>query len=229
MENPRFTPALGRPGLTGAYDLAVRLLTREKKWRAALLEQVAPQADETILDVGCGTGTFAIMIKRIAPVARIIGLDPDGAILKRAADKARRAGVAIELRQGFARDAANIGGFVDKIVSSLVFHQMPLRDKRAGLAAMFAAARVGGEIHIADYAYQPDKAMRRAFRLTVQFIDGIEDTQHNADGALESILSDLTGRSVTPEQVIRTPTGAISLFKVIKAFAINANGSQEIA
>lgn len=218
MDEARFTPALGRASLTGAYDLAVGLLTRERIWRAALLAQLAPREGETILDVGCGTGTFAIMAKCAAPGARVIGLDPDDEILKRAAAKAQRAGVAIEWRRGFAHDAASRVGSVDKAVSSLVFHQTPLSEKWAGLAAMFAAVTPGGEIHVADYALQPDELMRRLFRLTVQRIDGMEDTQPNADGALEAMLAELTGKPIAPETVIRTPTGAISLFKMKESF-----------
>lgn len=216
MEEPRFTPALGRAGLTGLYDLAVRLLTRERTWRTALLAQLAPRDGETILDIGCGTGSFAIMVKQAAPGARVIGLDPDGQVLQRAAVKAERAGVAIEWRQGFARDAAAVPGAIDKAVSSLVFHQTPLSEKRAGLAAMLAAVARGGEIHVADYARQPDKTMRRLFGLTVQRLDGKKDTQPNAGGALETILADLAGRAITPEAVVRTPTGAISLFRLTK-------------
>ena len=219
VEGERFTPALGWASLTGAYDVAVGLLTREHIWRAALLAQVAPRDGETILDVGCGTGTFAIMMKRASPGARVIGLDPDKEILKRAATKAEGVGVDIEWRQGFARDAASFDGSVDKAVSSLVFHQTPLAEKRAGLAAMFEAVAPGGDIHIADYALQPDKVMRRLFRLTVQRLDGRADTQPNADGVLENILSDLGREPMIPGKVIRTLTGAISLFKIEKSKA----------
>lgn len=45
--------------------------------------------------------------------------------------KAEIAGVEIEWHSGFARDAANFGQF-DKVVSSLVFHQVPVEEKRAG-------------------------------------------------------------------------------------------------
>lgn len=93
-----FTPALGRPGMTGAYDLAIRLLTRERRWRSALLEQLAPNDRDAILDVGCGTGTFALLVKQAAPGARVVGLDPDPAVLEIAAAKACAAGVAIEWR-----------------------------------------------------------------------------------------------------------------------------------
>lgn len=209
-----FTPALGRPELTDSYDRAIRLWTRESVWRAALLNQVAPVDDQTILDIGCGTGTFAIMLKQAAPNARIIGLDPDPQILAIAAAKADRCGVVIEWRQGFSRDAAALAGSIDKAVSSLVFHQVSLAEKRAGLAAMLAAVRPGGEAHVADYARQKSLLMRVLFRLTVQRIDGLTDTQPNADGALEAILKELSGTPVQARRVVRTMTGAISLFTI---------------
>lgn len=211
-----FTPALGRAEFTWAYDLAIRYLTRERLWRSALLKQVAPQNDETILDVGCGTGTFAIMLKQKAPKAQIGGLDPDPEALARAANKAAAKDIDVEWRQGFARDFANNPTIFDKAVSSLMFHQMPMAEKRIGLQAMFDALRPGGELHIADYAYQPDKNMRLLFRWTVQRIDGVEDTQPNADGALEEMLAELAGKKVMPVRVIRTLTGAISLFRLTK-------------
>ena len=212
-----FTPALGRNGLSGVYDLAIALLTRERVWRTALLEQVGPRAGDAIVDVGCGTGTFAIMLKQAAPEARIVGLDPDPAILAIAAAKAEAAEVEIEWRQGFANDAADLGTVFDKAVSSLVFHQVPLPMKRAGISAMAAAVGPGGVVHIADYARQSSKLMRRLFRMTVQRIDGLTDTQPNADGALETIIGEFNVGATQPTHIVPTPTGAISLFRLINA------------
>lgn len=217
MSEMAFTPALGRTGLNGAYDLAIALLTRERVWRTALLKQVGPRASDAIVDVGCGTGTFAIMLKQAAPAARIVGLDPDPAILAIAAAKAEAAGVEIEWRQGFANDAADLGLVFDKAVSSLVFHQVPLPMKRAGIAAMAAAVGPKGEVHIADYASQSSGLMRRLFRMTVQRVDGLADTQPNADGALESIIGEHDAGAARPTHVVPTPTGAISLFRLINA------------
>jgi len=36
-----FTPALGHRSLTGLYDAAIALMTRERVWRSALLAQLA--------------------------------------------------------------------------------------------------------------------------------------------------------------------------------------------
>ena len=214
MQTADFTPAAGHPALTPIYDLAIRVLTRERRWREALIEQVAPRAGQAILDVGCGTGTLAIMLKRCAPGARIVGLDPDPDVLARAAAKARHAGVEIEWHQGLAPDSTALGQF-DHVVSTLVFHQVSPDGKVAGLEAMFEAARPGGTVHLADYSRQPDWLMRQMFRI-IQTVDGRTNTQANVDGAIETILANLAGKAVAPRRVVRTPTGAISLFRLRK-------------
>lgn len=69
---------------------------------------------------------------------------------------------------------------------------------------------------IADYALQRNKLMRGLFRVTVQLIDGVADTQPNADGMIETILPELTGQKTRPERILLTPTGAISLFQATR-------------
>ena len=212
-----FTPAAGHAALTPVYDVAVRLLTRERRWRKALIEQIAPRDGQAILDVGCGTGTLAIMLKCCAPGARILGLDPDPVVLARAAAKARRAGVEVEWHQGLALDSTALGQF-DHVVSTLVFHQVSPRGKVAGLQAMFDAAGPGGTVHLADYCRQPEWLMRQLFRI-IQALDGKTNTQANVDGAVETILAGLAGKDVAPRTVVRTPSGAISLFRLPKGQA----------
>ena len=207
-----YTPALGRPELSGLYDAAISLLTRERRWREALLRQIAPRAGDVILDVGCGTGTLAVLIKQAAAAADVTGLDPDPDILERAGRKAANAGVSIAFNQGFARDAAVVGdGDLTKAVSSLVFHQTPLAEKRAGLAAMFRALRPGGELHVADYGLQRAPLMRLLFRL-VQNLDGVTNTEPNARGVLPELMAEVGFEAVEERQVIPTPTGSISLY-----------------
>lgn len=210
-----YVPALGVAWLSPFYDGVVRVLTRESAWRGALLDQVAPGQGEAILDVGCGTGTLAILMKQAVPFARIVGLDPDRDILARAEAKARAAGVEIEWRQGYARDAASLGVRFDKVVSSLVFHQVPLAEKKAGILAMVAASGPRGEVHVADFARQHSPLMRWLFGI-VGRLDGRENTQANADGALERIIGEISPNAAKPTKIFRTTLGEISLFRLIK-------------
>ena len=59
-QEPSFIPALRFEALTPAYDAIVRLTTRERVVKRALLDAARLGPAVRLLDVGCGTGTFAI-------------------------------------------------------------------------------------------------------------------------------------------------------------------------
>lgn len=212
-----FTPALGHRSLTGLYDAAIALMTRERVWRSALLAQLAPREGETIVDVGCGTGTLATLIKAAAPGGALIGVDPDPEVLQRARAKAASRGAEVAFLQGFAGDVANLTGrgAADKAVSSLVFHQVPLAGKREGLASIYAALRPGGELHIADYGWQRTPAMRLLFR-QIQALDGVENTRLNAAGGLPDLIAEAGFEHIEERRVVATATGSISLCRAAK-------------
>ena len=69
-----------------------------------------------------------------------------------------------------------------------------------------------GELHVVDYGLQRSRLMRFAFRQTAQRLDGIEDTQPNAEGMLPKMISD-TGFQVIETKTFRTVTGSITLFR----------------
>jgi ubiquinone/menaquinone biosynthesis C-methylase UbiE len=208
MTERTFTPALGRFAPTRFYD-AVVALTRERLWRGLTAMHVAPRPDDVIVDVGCGTGSLASMLSRIEPRARIIGVDPDPAVLA----AARRKTDAVDWRVGMgdAVDQVLGAGEASVAVSSLVLHQCPVAMKRAVLASMFAVLRPGGRLVIADYGLQRTTLMRLAFR-SVQLADGRQDTQPNADGVLPELMSEAGFHDVREAEVVSTITGSISVY-----------------
>lgn len=213
-----FTPAAGVHWLTPYYDFGLTTLTRERLWREALIVQVQPSPDDVIIDLGCGTGSLLVRLAAIEPKAKLIGLDPDRAVLDRARAKIDRVGAKAELIQGFGRDAGWLlgGRDVTKVVSSLVFHQAPMAEKSAALNAAFSVLAPGGALHIADYGLQRTALMRRLFRATVQNLDGVKDTQPQADGILPELIRQAGFVDVAETHVIPTLTGSISLFQGIR-------------
>ena len=188
-----FTPAFP---LLWAYDLIVAADNRERTWRGAFLRQLDPQPSDIIAD---------------------IGVDPDDRILRRARRKLEAAGIAVTLEQGYLRDVRALlaGGGVNKIASSLVFHHVPLAEKRAGLSSIYSALTPGGELHVADFGLQRTRLMRSLFSI-VQRVDGYENTQPNADGILPSLMKEAGFAEVKETAVIPTLTGSISLYQAIR-------------
>jgi predicted O-methyltransferase YrrM len=157
------------------------------------------------------------MLGRSARRAKLIGIDPDDEILTKARAKLATAGISVELHRGYLREAATIlsEAGANKIVSSLVFHQVPLAEKRAGLEAIHSALRCNGELHVADYGRQRTPLMRSLFRI-VQLVDGYEDTQPNADGILPNLMTEAGFAEVQETAMIATPTGSISLYRAVR-------------
>ncbi len=209
-----FTPALGNARFTPLYDLAIATVTRENLWRGRLVAHINPTAADRILDVGCGTGSMAIRLKKTNPDVEIIGIDPDSTVIERARRKSKRAGVSIDWRVGFLTpETCEEIGPVSKAFSSLVLHQTPLDDKGNILSAMRTVLQPRGRLYIADYGLQRTFAMRFLFRRTVQMIDGLADTQPNADGMLPSLMEASGFRHINELEVIPTATGSISIYQ----------------
>ncbi|MFJ8013682.1 class I SAM-dependent methyltransferase [Streptomyces sp. NPDC096339] len=206
-----FTPALGRFASARFYD-PVLALTRERLWRGLLAMYVAPQPGDVIIDVGCGTGSTTLLLERIEPRARIIGVDPDPDVLEIARDKGG-AGTGVRWRVGMGDALTEVVGAesVGAVVSSLVLHQCPLPVKRKILASMFEVLEPGGRLVIADFGLQRTRAMRLAFKV-VQWADGKEDTQPNADGALPELIAEAGFLGVREAEVVSTVTGSISVY-----------------
>ncbi len=216
-EDRAYVPALGQHWMTPFYDAAIALTTREATWRTALLGLVDPHGEDVILDIGCGTGSLIAAMKAASPEIQIVGLDPDPEVLVIAKAKARSRGHKVEFVQGFGDELAEKLGAraINKIVSSLVFHQVPLDGKRSTLQAAFDYLPEGGQLFIADFGEQRTPLMRFLFK-TVQRLDGFEFTQPNADGCLPIILTDVGFSAVQEALVVPTIVGSISLYSAQK-------------
>jgi len=214
MSEESFTPALGRLAPARFFDYVVAL-TRERLWRGLTVMHLAPRPDETILDVGCGTGSLALLAARVEPQAKITGLDPDPEILTVAREKDAQGRVRWLTGMGDDLVASVGAASMDGVMSSLVLHQCPMDVKRAILASMFAVLRPGGRLVIADFGWQRTPLMRLAFRF-VQFADGKTDTQPNADGVLPELISAAGFTDVHEAEVVSTVNGTISVYTARK-------------
>jgi ubiquinone/menaquinone biosynthesis C-methylase UbiE len=92
--------------------------------RRILLDQATVRPGHRVLDIGCGTGTLVMLIKRLHPDVDVVGLDPDPKALTRAKRKAERSAVSIRLDQGFSHEPPYPEASFDRVFSTFMFHQL---------------------------------------------------------------------------------------------------------
>ncbi len=147
-----FVPAAGRDWLLPFYDPLMRLLGGDRI-KGPMIEAAETRPGHRVLDLGCGTGTLALMIRERCPEAKVVGLDPDPKALAIARSKAERVGVAVDWRQGFADDLPFEDGSFDRVVSSLVFHHLPPDVVRATVPELRRVLKPGGSVWVLDFSH----------------------------------------------------------------------------
>jgi ubiquinone/menaquinone biosynthesis C-methylase UbiE len=153
MTNPvrTYIPAAGHDWLLPLYDPLGKLGGGDAA-RRALLDQAAVRPGHRVLDIGCGTGTFAILIKRLHPDVDMVGLEPDPQALARADRKAKRAAVAIRLDQGFSHELPYPAASFDRFFSTFTFHHLPEDKREDSLSEVRRVLTPGGSFHMLDLA-----------------------------------------------------------------------------
>ncbi len=205
---PSFVPALGRDALTPLYD-TISWLIGERALKRRLIEQARIAPGHAVLDLGCGTGTLALLIKESCPTAEVTGVDIDPRILAIARGKIAAAGVGIRLVEGSATAPPLAPASFDRILTTLVLHHLTTEQKRAALAATNRLLKPGGELHVADWG-KPQNALMRFASLSFRLTDGAETTGANVRGELPSLLAGAGFADVREVEHRMTPLGTLS-------------------
>ncbi len=210
-----YSHALRYKILTDFYDPVVAWTCREKTFKRALLEQAFQSPGSRVLDVGCGTATLTIMLKRAHSQVEAVGLDGDEAILNIARKKAAKAGVELKLDQGLSFEMVYPEADFDKVLSSFFFHHLTHDAKNRTLKEIHRVLRPGGELHIADWGKPANILLRGGF-LIVQLLDGFQTTWANVKGLLPDYIAGAGFEEVKETGQVITPLGSVSLYRARK-------------
>lgn len=126
-------PAWLTRALSREADLAFRRRVR------SVLEYVAPQSGDRILDCGCGRGFYLLFIGRLEPACALYGADMDPAVLAQARQHLPE---SVRLLRSDAVHLPFPDAFFDKVICSEVLEHLP--DDRAGLRELRRVLRPGG-------------------------------------------------------------------------------------
>ncbi len=132
-----------------AYHGRFRDFEKESEEVINLLE-LGP--DDTVIDMGCGTGAFAVSAAKCC--AKVYAVDPSKAMLRRARKKAKRAELAnVEFHHGGFLTYRHEAQPIDAVVSSLALHHLPDLWKLVALVRIAGMVKAGGRLYLRDVVF----------------------------------------------------------------------------
>jgi ubiquinone/menaquinone biosynthesis C-methylase UbiE len=137
------------------YDLMLWFLSfgRERAMRERQIALANLKLGESVLDVGCGTGTLTMAAKRhVGPEGKVYGIDASPEMIARARKKASRANLEIAFDTAAIESMAFPDASFDVVVSSAMLHHLPDETRRKGLQEVRRVLKPGGRMLAIDFA-----------------------------------------------------------------------------
>ena len=154
------------------YDFVNRVLSlgMDQSWRRRAVRSLdlGDGAGATVLDLATGTADLALLLARMIPAARILGIDPSSGMLTVGRKKVLAADLAgrVELREGDAQALDLPDRSIDGITMAFGIRNVP--DRARALREMARVTRPGGKIAILELSEPRDGAMGALARFYVR-------------------------------------------------------------
>jgi ubiquinone/menaquinone biosynthesis C-methylase UbiE len=135
------------------YNLILRFAFqgKEPELRQMIADLARLRPGETVLDVGCGTGTLALEASsRVGITGHVYGIDPSRQMIAYARRKAAGRSLSVDYRLGVVEQLAFPDRSFDVVLCTWMIHHLPNDDKRHGLSEIARVLKPGGRLLLVD-------------------------------------------------------------------------------
>jgi ubiquinone/menaquinone biosynthesis C-methylase UbiE len=181
-----YIPALSFRVLTPFYDFIQKWIVRDVRYKNRLIDQADIRAGQSVLDLGCGTGTLAILVRQSHPNADVTGLDADPDMLKVARYKSARQNTPVKFDVGMTYDLPYPDESFERVLSSIMIHHLKTPDKKRTAREIHRVLKPGGQLHIVDFG----RPVTWYGKILGPFLHRFEEANDNIDGSLPEIFGE---------------------------------------
>lgn len=170
-----------------SLDPFIRMALSLGNFQRLLLEPAGLREGDQVLDLGCGTGVPAVLIKQLHPHTNVCGFDRDADALDTAKAKAARAGVMVTFQHGTSSKLPFAENSLDHVFSIFMFHELTRQQKQDSLLEIIRVLRPGGALHIADFG-RPQNWLMRVALVWIRLSHRRTTISDNVRGALPQFV-----------------------------------------
>ncbi len=174
--------AINRPmeQMVSGYDAYMRKMTfgREQILRQKTVELARIKPGDSVLEIGCGTGSLTLAAKRQAgPGSKVVGLDVIPGMVEYSRQKAAQANADVTFQLGSINAIPFPDRSFDVVLCSFMIFHMSEATRREGIAEIYRALKPQGRLLVVDLA-MPKPALQQAIAKLVVFRGGLEHDLH---------------------------------------------------
>jgi ubiquinone/menaquinone biosynthesis C-methylase UbiE len=146
-----------------SYDSYMRRMTlgREHVLREETVRLARVEPGDSVLEVGCGTGTLTLAAKRQAgPSGQVVGIDVIPGMIAASQQKAARAQEEVTFQLGSIDDIPFPASRFDVVICSFMIFHMAEQTRRKGIAEVYRVLKPQGRWLVLDLALPTQPVQR---------------------------------------------------------------------
>lgn len=159
--------------MVDSYDSYMRRITlgKENKLRELTVDLAQVSAGDTVLEIGCGTGTLSLEAKRkTGPAGKVYGIDIISGMIERSRNKAAQAGLDVSFQIGSVDDIPYEDNMFDVVMCSFMIFHMSEAVRRKGIEEIYRVLKPQGQLLVLDLNLPARRVPRALMKLFLGFM-----------------------------------------------------------
>lgn len=174
--------------MVSTYDAYMRKMTfgREQALRQRTVDLALIKPGDSVLEVGCGTGSLTLATKRQAGLSgKVVGIDVIPGMVEYSQQKAERAYEDITFQLGSINDIPFADNTFDAVMCSFMIFHMSEETRKMGIAEIYRVLKPQDRLLMVDLA-MPIQPLQQTIAKRIIFRGGLEHELFELIPILES-------------------------------------------